>query len=218
MQTIDATHATPSSSTSAGRPHPESPETTHFSVVDDAGNAVSNTFTLNTGFGAKLVLDGTGVLLNNEMDDFASNPGKPNAYGLVQGESNRIEPKKRMLSSMTPTILLKDGRLRAVLGSPGGPTITTTVAQLVRALVDYGVTLDVAVRAPRVHHQWLPDEVLVEPELEVSIADGLRALGHTLKVMPGHIGHADCVEVDPGTLGYRAVADIGRESGGALAY
>src|SRR5206468_3515439 len=110
-----------------GKPRFESPQTTHFSIIDDWGNAVANTYTLNTGFGSKVVLEGTGVLLNNEMDDFASNPGKANTYGLVQDEPNKIEPKKRMLSSMTPTFLVKDGQLRAVLGTPGGPTITTTV-------------------------------------------------------------------------------------------
>jgi gamma-glutamyltranspeptidase/glutathione hydrolase len=222
MADIDPQHATPSSQVSAGQPSTnknESYETTHFSVVDESGAAVSNTYTLNSGFGAKLVLDGTGLLLNNEMDDFACNPGKPNAYGLVQGEQNKIEPGKRMLSSMTPTIVVKGGQLRAVLGTPGGPTITTTVVQLVRALIDYNVTLDVAVRAPRVHHQWLPDSVFVEPAIEPQIADGLRALGHTVLVSPmGQFGHADCIEVDPETQGYRAVADVTRGSGGALAY
>jgi len=219
MQTIDPAHATASSTVSAGAPRQESPQTTHFSVVDDAGNAVSNTFTLNTGFGAKLVLEGTGILLNDEMDDFAGNPGKPNVYGLVQGERNKIEPKKRMLSSMTPTLLLKDGALRAVLGSPGGPTITTTVVQLVRALVDYGVTLDVAVRAPRLHHQWLPDNVFVEAAVEPEIVAGLEALGHKVKPFDEpHVGHADCIEVDPTTHGYRAVADVTRGGGGAQAY
>jgi len=221
MADIDPAHATPSSRVSAGQPsaREESPETTHFSVVDEAGAAVSNTYTLNSGFGAKLVLEGTGVLLNNEMDDFASNPGKPNAYGLVQGEQNKIEPGKRMLSSMTPTVITKDGRLRAVLGTPGGPTITTTVVQLVRALLDYGVSLDVAVRAPRVHHQWLPDRVLVEAAAEPQIVEGLRALGHEVTtIQEGQIGHADCIEVDPETQGFRAVADVTRGSGGALAY
>lgn len=222
MRDIDSQHATASSTIAAGEPklaQHESHETTHFSVVDERGAAVSNTYTLNTSFGAKLVLAGTGILLNDEMDDFASNPGKPNAYGLVQGEANKIEPGKRMLSSMTPTLILKDGRLRAVLGTPGGPTITTTVVQLVRALLDYGVTLDVAVRAPRVHHQWLPDKVMVEPEVEPALVEGLRALGHEVMPSPfGHFGHADTIEVDPATQGYRAVADVTRESGGALAY
>jgi len=219
MRDIDPDKATPSSQIAAGHPELTSHETTHFSVVDQDGTAVSNTYTLNGSFGAKLVIPGTGILLNNEMDDFAAQPGKPNAYGLVQGERNQIAPGKRMLSSMTPTLVLKDGQLRAVLGTPGGPTITTTVVQLVRALIDYGVPLDVAVRAPRVHHQWLPDVVSVESDVEADIVEGLRARGHTVvPVRFGHIGHADCIEVDPETHGYRAVADITRESGGALAY
>jgi len=219
MRDIDPEHATPSSQVGAGQPRRESPETTHFSIVDEQGMAVSNTYTLNAGFGAKLVLPGTGVLLNDEMDDFAANPGHPNVYGLVQGEANNIQPGKRMLSSMTPTLVLKDGRLRAVLGTPGGPTITTTVVQLVRALIDYEVPLDFAVRAARVHQQWLPDQVLIEPQLENDIVEGLRARGHTVVPSPfGHIGHADCIEVDPRTQGFRAVADVTRGSGGALAY
>jgi gamma-glutamyltranspeptidase/glutathione hydrolase len=219
MHDIDPSHATPSTRVGAGQPKPEATETTHFSIVDEHGAAVSNTYTLNGSFGSRLVLPGTGILLNNEMDDFASNPGKPNAYGLVQGELNKIEPKKRMLSSMSPTIILKDNKLRAVLGTPGGPTITTTVIQLVRDLIDYNVTLDVAVRAGRVHHQWLPDQVFVEPEVEVGLVEGLRAMGHTVVVSPmGHIGHADCIEVDPATHGLRAVADVTREGGGAAAY
>jgi gamma-glutamyltranspeptidase / glutathione hydrolase len=223
MRDIDPEHATPSSQVAAGAPLSaaarESHETTHFSVVDAAGAAVSNTYTLNASFGAKRVLEGSGILLNNEMDDFASNPGKPNAYGLVQGEQNKIEPKKRMLSSMTPTIVVKAGQLRAVLGTPGGPTITTTVVQLVRALIDYQVTLDVAVRAPRIHHQWLPDGVIAEPDAEPEILEGLRTRGHSILPNPfGKIGHADCIEVDPASLGFRAVADVTRGSGGALAY
>jgi gamma-glutamyltranspeptidase/glutathione hydrolase len=146
-------------------------------VVDEAGNAVANTYTLNTSFGAKVVIPGTGVLLNNEMDDFAVKPGTPNAYGLVQGEQNKIEPGKRMLSSMTPTIVVKDGELRAVVGTPGGSTISTTVAQMVRALIDYGVTIDKAVQAPRIHHQWMPDQLAVEPTLDPATVEGLGSAG-----------------------------------------
>jgi gamma-glutamyltranspeptidase/glutathione hydrolase len=186
-------------------------------VVDEAGNAVANTFTLNTSFGSKVVVPGTGVLLNNEMDDFAVKPGTPNAYGLVQGEQNRVEPGKRMLSSMTPTIVVKDGKLRAVLGSPGGSTISTTVTQLVRALVDYGATLDAAVKASRVHHQWKPDRIVAEPTLPPAIVEGLRARGHKVEEWDS-IGHANCVEVDPATGGFRAVADVGRDGGKAVAY
>lgn len=215
---VDPNRATPSDKVGAGLPAgKESLQTTHFSVVDVAGNAVSNTYTLNTSFGAKVVVPGTGVLLNNEMDDFAVKPGSPNTYGLVQGEQNKIAPGKRMLSSMTPTIVVKDGALRAVVGTPGGSTISTTVTQIVRALIDYGVTLDVAVKAPRVHHQWKPDRITTEPTLEPAIVEGLKARGHAMGEWPS-IGHANCIEVDPATRGYRAVADFGRDGGKAVAY
>jgi gamma-glutamyltranspeptidase/glutathione hydrolase len=163
------------------------------------------------------VVPGTGVLLNNEMDDFAVKPCTANTYGLVQGEQNRIEPGKRMLSSMTPTIVVKDGKLRAVVGTPGGSTISTTVTQVVRAVIDYGVTIDQAVKAPRIHHQWMPDEVTVEPTLDAEIVEGLKARGHAVDEWPS-IGHANCIEVDPATGGYRAVADYGRDGGKAVAY
>lgn len=215
---VDLAHATPSDQVKAGLPQgKESIQTTHFSVVDDAGNAVSQTYTLNTSFGAKVVVPGTGVLLNNEMDDFAVKPGTPNTYGLVQGEQNKIVAGKRMLSSMTPTILVKDGELRAVVGTPGGSTISTTVTQIVRALLDYGVTLDVAVKAPRVHHQWQPDRIVAEPTLDPATVAGLKARGHEMAEW-GSIGHANCIEVDPATHGYRAVADVARDGGEAVAY
>jgi gamma-glutamyltranspeptidase/glutathione hydrolase len=186
-------------------------------VVDEAGNAVSNTTTLNTGYGAKFAIPGTGVLLNNEMDDFAVAPGKPNVFGLVQGETNKIEPGKRMLSSMTPTILSKDGEVRAILGSPGGPTITTTVAQITRALVDYGAPLDKAVPALRAHHQWLPDELAVEEAIGADVVAELEKRGHKITKRP-RMGHANCIEVDPETRGFRAVADTTRAGGKAAAY
>ncbi|MEZ4450042.1 MAG: gamma-glutamyltransferase [Nannocystaceae bacterium] len=219
---VDLMHATPSTKIGAGLPTPTgSMQTTHFSVADEAGNAVSNTYTLNTSFGSKAYAPGTGILLNNEMDDFAAKPGTANAYGLVQGEANRIEPGKRMLSSMTPTIITKDGKLRAVVGTPGGSTITTTVTQIVRALLDYGQTIDAAVKAPRLHHQWLPDIVRAEPTADPALIEGLRARGHEVQVMSGGwttIGHANCLEVDPATGGYRAVADVARDGGKASAY
>jgi gamma-glutamyltranspeptidase / glutathione hydrolase len=216
---IDPNKATPSSQIGAGLPagKTESEQTTHFSVVDEAGNAVSNTYTLNLGFGSLFVVPGTGVLLNNEMDDFAVKPGTANAFGLVQGEQNKIEPGKRMLSSMTPTILLKDGKLRAVLGTPGGPTITTTVSQLVRALVDYGMTVDAAVASPRLHHQWLPDMIWAEDRISAELEQGLIARGHQIRKRGG-MGHANIIEVDPKTQGFRAVADVTRDGGKADAF
>ena len=218
MGDIDRNKATPSETIAGGTLPDESPQTTHFSVVDEAGNAVANTYTLNTGFGAKAVIPGTGILLNNEMDDFASKPGFPNAYGLVQSEYNAIAPGKRMLSSMTPTIVVRDGALRAVVGTPGGPTIINTVTQIVRALVDYGLPLDQAVRAPRMHHQWKPDRIMLEEAFEPEIEQGLQALGHTTMKRFPTFGHADCIEVDPKTRGYRAVADVTRGGGEAVAY
>lgn len=215
---VDPQRATPSDRISAGViARRESLETTHFSVVDVHGNAVANTYTLNTSFGSKFVVPGTGVLLNNEMDDFAVKPGSPNTYGLVQGEQNKIEPGKRMLSSMSPTIVLREGKLRAVVGTPGGSTISTTVTQIIRGLVDYGATIDAAVKAPRVHHQWKPDRIVTEPTLDRATAEALKARGHAIMEWDS-IGHANCIEVDPKTGGYRAVADVGRDGGAALAY
>ena len=219
LSDIDPAHATPSSEVHPGIAplKQESHQTTHFSVVDEAGNAVSNTTTLNLGFGARFVLPSSGVLLNNEMDDFSTQPGSANVFGLVQGEPNKIEPGKRMLSSMTPTIVAKDGELRAVVGSPGGPTITTTVLQIIRAMLDYGLTVDEAVASPRVHHQWQPDAIWAEDSLAPEVQEGLKALGHEIRTR-GAMGHANCIEVDPSTRGFRAVADTVRDGGKASAY
>ena len=218
MSDIDTEHATPSSAVGPGvTAGHESPQTTHYSVIDGEGNAVATTYTLNASFGAKFVVPGTGVLLNDEMDDFSVKPGSANLYGLVQSEPNAIAPGKRMLSSMTPTILVKDGEVRAVLGSPGGPTITTTVVQLVRALLDYGLPLDVAVAAPRIHHQWLPDQISVEAAAPPELLRALRARGHTIEIRE-RIGNANVLEVDPVSHGFRAVADVTRGGAAALAY
>ncbi|HEY8378734.1 MAG TPA: gamma-glutamyltransferase [Nannocystis sp.] len=217
LANVNPEKATPSSKIAAGIASNTSMQTTHYSVVDVMGNAVANTYTLNTSFGSKVVVPGTGVLLNNEMDDFAVKPGTPNTFGLVQGEQNKVEPGKRMLSSMSPTILVKDGKLRAVVGTPGGSTISTTVTQIVRALIDYGATIDQAVKAPRIHHQWMPDKIRLEPGLPPEVIEGLKARGHTVEEWPS-IGHANCIEVDPATGGYRAVADVARDGGAAVAY
>ncbi|MEM6294892.1 MAG: gamma-glutamyltransferase [Myxococcota bacterium] len=219
LESIDPDRATPSDEVAPGIAplQRESHQTTHFSVADGAGNAVSNTYTLNLGFGARYVLPSSGVLLNNEMDDFATQPGSANVFGLVQGEANKIEPRKRMLSSMTPTILVKDGELRAVVGSPGGPTITTTVVQIIRAVVDYGLSIDEAVASPRVHHQWQPDMIWAEEALDDEVEAGLKAKGHEIRSR-GAMGHANCIEVDPKTRGFRAVADVERDGGKAVAY
>jgi gamma-glutamyltranspeptidase/glutathione hydrolase len=141
----------------------ESQETTHFSIVDKEGNAVSVTYTLNGSFGAGVVADGTGILLNNEMDDFTSKPGVANLYGLVQGEANAIQPKKTPLSSMSPTIITKDGKLFMVIGSPGGARIITITLEAILNVIDHGMNIREAIDAPRIHHQWLPDKVAMEP-------------------------------------------------------
>jgi gamma-glutamyltranspeptidase / glutathione hydrolase len=217
MANIDPKHATPSSQIGAGVSLKESEHTTHFSVVDASGVAVANTYTLNGGFGAKLIVPGTGVILNNEMDDFTSKVGAPNMFGLVQGPQNAIQPGKRMLSSMTPTIITKGDNLRAVVGSPGGPTITTTVAQIVMQLIDHGRSLEQAVGATRVHHQWLPDQIWHEDSLPKEAADALAAMGHKLQGR-NRIGHANCIEVDPKSGAFVAVADVQRDGGKASAY
>jgi gamma-glutamyltranspeptidase/glutathione hydrolase len=217
MADIDRARATPSTSIRSGVASAEHLETTHFSVVDGRGMAVASTFTLNGGFGAKLQVPGTGVTLNNEMDDFAAKPGAPNMFGLVMGSQNAIAPGKRMLSSMTPTIVARDGKLRAIVGSPGGPTIITTVAQIVMQLVDHRRPLVDAVAAPRVHHQWLPDEIIHEAALPAATVEALQAKGHATRARP-RIGVANCIEVDPATGAYVAVADVDRDGGRAAAW
>jgi gamma-glutamyltranspeptidase/glutathione hydrolase len=217
MADINPEKATPSSEIRAGVELKESTQTTHFSVVDTNRMAVANTYTLNGGFGAKVQIPGTGVTLNNEMDDFTAKVGAPNMFGLVQGPQNSIAPGKRMLSSMTPTIVVKDGKLRAVVGSPGGPTITTTVAQVIMQLIDHDRTISEAVRAPRLHHQWLPDSILAEKALDPAAKAALERRGHQFKTWDG-IGHANCIEIEPATGGVRAVADVSRGGGKAVAY
>ncbi len=181
--TIDPARATPASAIRAGAgSDPEGHNTTHFSIVDRFGNAVSNTYTLNFAYGVGLVAGGTGVLLNNELDDFAAKPDAPNAYGLVGFEANEPGPGKRPLSSMTPTIVLKDGKPFLVTGSPGGSRITTTVLQVIVNVIDRGMSLAKAVAAPRVHNQWLPDQVFAEPGVPGDVIAALQARGD--KVVP----------------------------------
>jgi gamma-glutamyltranspeptidase / glutathione hydrolase len=163
----------------------ESQETTHYSIVDKDGNAVSVTYTLNGSFGAGVVADGTGILLNNEMDDFTSKPGVANLYGLVQGEANAIAPKKTPLSSMSPTIVTKDGKLFMVIGSPGGARIITITLEAILNVVDHGMDIQQAIDAPRIHHQWLPDRVVMEPfALSRDTQKLLAEMGHDVQVDP----------------------------------
>lgn len=175
----------------------ESEETTHFSIVDAKGNAVSVTTTLNGGFGSKTFVDGAGFLLNNEMDDFSAKPGAPNLYGLVGGEANAIEPHKRMLSSMTPTIVERDGKLFMVVGTPGGSTIITSVFQTFLNVVEHDMSMQEAVNAERFHHQWLPDTIFVESDaLDANTTKQLTELGHHV-VERGSIGRVDAILVRP---------------------
>lgn len=181
--TIALDRATASKDVRGGLAAIEKPETTHYSVVDAKGNAVSVTYTINGAFGAGVIAPGTGFLLNNEMDDFTVKPGVPNLYGLVQGETNAIAPGKRPLSSMAPTIVTKDGKLFLVLGSPGGSRIITIVLQTIINVIDYGMPPQEAVDAPRIHHQWLPDVVYFEPfALSPDTIRLLTVMGHKLVV------------------------------------
>jgi gamma-glutamyltranspeptidase/glutathione hydrolase len=199
------------------RPVVREPEnTTHFSVVDSEGTAVAVTTTLNDTLGSRVTAPGLGFLLNDEMDDFAAKQGVPNAYGLIQGPANAIGPGKRPLSAMTPTIVLKNGKLFLVLGSPGGPTIITTVANILMGVVDFGLDIQDAVHAPRFHHQWLPDSIDVEDRLSPDTMTLLRSKGHKLNVE--HFwGDGECIMVDPGT-GERLGASDARNNGKAVGY
>src|ERR1035437_6992327 len=199
----------------------EPENTTHYSVVDAEGNAVSVTTTLNDSFGSRVTAEGLGFLLHDEMDDFAAKQGVPNAYGLIQGPANAIGPGKRPLSAMTPTIVLrkdglKDGKLFLVLGSPGGPTIITTVANILIGVVDFSLDIAEAVNAPRFHHQWLPDEIFIEDRLSPDTMNVLRSKGYKLNVRHSW-GDGECIMIDPKT-GERLGASDGRNNGKAVGY
>jgi gamma-glutamyltranspeptidase/glutathione hydrolase len=199
---IDPQRARASADIRAGGAIPaEGPNTTHFSIVDRDGNAVATTVTLNLSYGVGLVAEGTGILLNNELDDFAAKPGAPNAYGLTGGEANAPAGGKRPLSSMTPTIVLKDGRPWLVTGSPGGSRIITTVLQVLLNVIDRKLSLGEAVAAPRLHHQWLPDEVAVEPGFDLTVLRALAARGqHLVPNLPWSSANSIMVTPD-GLLG-----------------
>lgn len=193
---INPHRATPSSEVKEGEvSHIESFQTTHFSVVDRWGNAIAVTTTLNSYFGSKVVVQGAGFFLNNEMDDFSAQPGVPNQFGLVGGEANSIEPGKRMLSSMTPTIVTTDGKLKYVLGTPGGSTIITNVYQVVMNLLEHDMDLQSAVNAKKIHAQWLPDLISAEAgALNTEVSDSLRAMGHELNII-SQIGRFNAVGI-----------------------
>ncbi len=205
--------ATPSAEIRPGKPAEyEGQNTTHFSVIDRDGNAVSNTYTLNFSYGLGLVADGTGVLLNNELDDFSAKPGAANAYGLIGFNANLPGPGKRPLSSMTPTIVLKDGKPALVTGSPGGSRIISAVLQVIVNAIDFHMPIAEAVGAPRLHHQWQPDEVLAEPDFSPDLLDALKARGHTI-VTARPFTSANSIAVTP--AGYVGAADT--RTRGALA-
>lgn len=177
----------------------ESEETTHYSIVDQWGNAVSATTTLNGAYGSKLYCTPLGFFLNNEMDDFSAKPGVPNMFGLIGAEANSIAPEKRMLSSMTPTIVERDGKLWMVVGTPGGSTIITAVSQTILNVYEFGQSMQQAVSAPRFHHQWLPDLIVFEPEgFSDALKDSLRNLGyHINENRTPIIGKVDAIRVLP---------------------
>lgn len=218
--TIDSINATPSSEILPNEPpaYYESEETTHYSVVDKWGNAVSVTTTINGWFGSGITVDGAGFLLNNEMDDFSSKPGTPNAYGLVGAKANEIAPGKRMLSSMTPTIVEDpNGELLLVVGSPGGSTIITTAMQVISNVIDFEMNIEDAVESPRYHHQWLPDVVFVEKfGYTTETIDELKERGYNL-ALRSSIGEANCIMHDPNTNIIHASGDS-RRGASAIAY
>lgn len=198
---IDPDHATPAASIASARPSHEGSNTTHFSVVDEFGNAVANTYTLNFSYGVGLVAEGTGVLLNNELDDFTAAPGASNAFGLVGYEANLPGPGKRPLSSMSPTIVLKDGKVVLVTGSPGGSRIISTVLQVIVNVLDYRMDIAQAVAAPRLHDQWLPDDVSVEPGFPEDVLAALREKGHHVVESAGYSSANSILVTPTGLLG-----------------
>jgi gamma-glutamyltranspeptidase/glutathione hydrolase len=225
-KSIDPLRASTSAEVGAGNPAPyESPDTTHFTIVDRDGNIVTNTYTLNDSYGSGVTARGTGVLLNNEMDDFTSKVGVANDYGLIQGEANAIQPKKRPLSSMTPTIVLKDGKPFFAIGSPGGPTIINTVLHVILNVVDFGMDLQQAIDAPRFHHQWNPDHVFWEAfGFNPDTRKMLETMGHKFRAIrgisrnaPSDIGDAQGVMIDPAS-GIRMGASDPRLAGVAVGW
>ncbi|MDA5132261.1 gamma-glutamyltransferase [Psychrobacter sp. ANT_H3] len=194
---INPNKATPAATIKANNPLPyESDQTTHFSIVDKDGNAVANTYTLNFSYGTGLVAEGTGILLNNEMDDFSAKPGVPNGYGLIGGDANAVEANKRPLSSMSPTLVFKDSKPYIVTGSPGGSRIITTVTQVISNVIDHDMNIAEATHAPRIHDQWLPDEIRIEKALNIDTIKKLESMGH--KVSPqSAMGSTQSIMITP---------------------
>jgi len=214
MALIPADRAGASKDIQAGMISPLSEETTHLDVYDQAGNAVSITTTLNGGYGSRVVVGGAGFFLNNEMDDFSIKPGTPNLYGAVGAEANAIAPGKRMLSSMSPTLVLDKGKVCLVVGTPGGTTITTSVFQTLINILEFNMSTDDAVNKPKFHHQWLPDEIAVEPDFPASVRAELQKMGYTI-VPRSSIGRTEVIRVSGGRI--EAVGD-GRGDDSAEGY
>jgi gamma-glutamyltranspeptidase/glutathione hydrolase len=214
---IDSERATPSIEIEPGRKlHAESPDTTHYTVADRQGNVVSNTYTLNFSFGSHIMVPGTGMFLNNEMADFAARPGKPDAFGLVQGEPNRIEPRKRPLSSMSPTMVFRDGKPWLATGSPGGSVIITTVLQTVLNAMEFDMNIATAAAAARIHHQWLPDKLRLENGISVDTARLLEKMGHALEDSGRTTGRTNSIMMRDGWL--LGATDTRRPGGWVAAY
>jgi gamma-glutamyltranspeptidase / glutathione hydrolase len=207
----------PPAPATAGKRH-ESADTTHYSIVDAEGNAVAVTTTLNDSFGSHVTAGSLGFLLNDEMDDFTAKLGEPNMYGLIQGPANAIAPGKRPLSAMTPTIVLENGKLRYVLGSPGGPRIITTVANIFLSATEGGLNIQEAVDAPRFHHQYLPDKLYLEPGFNPQLQAELSRMGYTLDLKDGHWSNGECIAIDPKTGELQAGQDHRSHYGKAAAY
>ena len=219
--TINPERASSSEQVKAGKPVGyESEETTHFTVVDAQGNAVANTYTLNNSYGSAVVAKGTGIIMNDEMDDFAAKPGTPNLYGLIQGERNAVAPRKRPLSAMTPTFVLrKDGSLWFTVGSPGGPTIINTVLDVITNVIDYNMNIQQAIDAPRIHHQWLPDELVYEPYgLSGDTQRALTSRGHKLVKKPRYLGDCEGIMIEEKTGVRLGATDPRRSDGLAVGY
>ena len=219
--TINTERASSSEQVKAGKPVGyESDETTHFTVVDAQGNAVANTYTLNNSYGSAVVAKGTGIIMNDEMDDFAAKPGTPNLYGLIQGERNAVAPHKRPLSAMTPTFVLrKDGSLWFTVGSPGGPTIINTVLDVISNVIDYNMNIQQAIDAPRIHHQWLPDELVYEPfGLSGDTQRALASRGHKLVDKPRYLGDCEGIMIEEKTGMRLGATDPRRSDGLAVGY
>jgi gamma-glutamyltranspeptidase/glutathione hydrolase len=214
---IDPERATPSELVKPGHPSgAEALETTHYNVVDREGNAVAVTYTLNGGYGSGITVPGLGFLLNNEMDDFAAQPGSTNMFGLVQGEANAIQPNKRPLSSMVPTIILRDGKLFMLAGSPGGSRIPSAVLQVILNVIDFGMNAQDAVDAPRIHHQWQPDTLFLERGISPDTVALLEARGYRVDQSAGTaIGRVEAIVNNSGWL---EGASDGRGSGRAAGY